>query len=300
MRRWRVCRRRPSERECTALRELARGVYLETGFVGGNVGAIISERGAVVVDTPMLPPEARAWRSTVASLDGDTIYGVVNTDYHPEHFIGNAAFMPTRVWGHDAGARQIAKYKTSTLDQVAASVRKEHPALAEEIAQLEIYPPELSVGKRVTLHLGDREVQLLHLPGHTPASLGVYLPEERILFAGDNIVNNEHPTMVQANTLAWIDTLHRIEAMDVDVLIPGVGEPCGKEVIAPLIGYITEMRQRVAELFAAGATRRESVDRAGMLDCYPVPESQAARIKRRRRENVERVYTEIRSAQRRR
>lgn len=282
------------------MRELASGVYVETGFEGGNVGAILTERGAVLVDAPMLPPEARAWRATVASLDGHAIYGVVNTDYHPEHFVGNAALMPTRVFGHEAASRQIAKYKTSILDQVAATLRKERPALAEEVAQLEIYPPELTVGERATLHLGDREVQVLHLPGHTPASLGVFLPEERILFAGDNIVNNEHPTMVQANTLAWIETLRRIQDMEVDVLVPGVGEPCGKEVIEPLIAYITEMRQRVAELFEAGASRREAVDKVGMLDYYPVPENQAARIKRRRRENVERVYTEIRSAQRRR
>lgn len=282
------------------LRELAQRVYLETGFEGGNVGAILTERGALLVDAPMLPPEARAWRSTVASLGGGVIYGVVNTDYHPEHFIGNAALMPARVWGHEAAERQIAKFKTSALDQVAATFRKERPALAEEIAQLEIYPPELTVGERMTLHLGDRKVQVLYLPGHTPASLGVYLPEERILFAGDNIVNNEHPTMVQANTLAWIDTLRRIQEMDVDLLVPGVGEPCGKDVIEPMIDYITEMRRRVAELFEAGASRREAVDKAGMLDYYPVPESQAARTKRRRRENVERVYTEIRSAQRRR
>ena len=65
------------------LRELAPGVYLETGFEGGNVGAILTERGVVLVDTPMLPPEARAWLSTVAGLDGGTIYSIINTDYHP-------------------------------------------------------------------------------------------------------------------------------------------------------------------------------------------------------------------------
>ena len=207
--------------------------------------------------------------------------------------------MPARVWGHEAAARQIAKYKTSILDQVASAFRKERPALAEEIAQIDIYPPELTVGDRATLHLGNRKVQVLYLPGHTPASLGVYLPAERILFAGDNIVNNEPPTMVHANTLAWIDTLRRIQRMEVDLLVPGAGEPCGKDVIEPLIDYITEMRRRVAELFKAGASRREVVEKIGLLEYYPMPENQAARIKRRRRENVERVYTEVRSAQRR-
>ena len=56
------------------VRELADRVYLETGFEGGNVGAILTERGALLVDAPMLPPEARAWRATVASLDGGKVW----------------------------------------------------------------------------------------------------------------------------------------------------------------------------------------------------------------------------------
>ena len=141
----------------------------------------------------------------------------------------------------------------------------------------------------------DRRVQVLYLEGHTPASLGVYLAEERILFAGDNIVNNEHPAMYQANSLAWLETLDQIRRLDVALIIPGSGEPCGKEVIEPLEDYIREMRRRVAELYHGGASRRECVEKVGLFDYYPIPDSQASRIKRRRRESVERVYAEIRT-----
>jgi len=126
----------------------------------------------------------------------------------------------------------------------------------------------------------------------------VYLPEERILFAGDNVVNQEHPAMYDANTEAWLRTLRRILSMDVEVLVPGEGAPCGKEAINPLITYITEMRRRTEECFASGASRRDCVEKVGMLDFFPVPDGEAARIRERRRHSVERVYTEIRLAQR--
>lgn len=279
-------------------RELAHGVYVETGYEGGNVGLILTRRGALLVDTPMLPPDGRRWLLAMRGLGVESVYGIVNTDYHPEHFLGNALFMPAVTFGHELAARPIARYETSTLEQVSSLYREEDPALADEIARIEIHSPELRVDDRLTLHLGGRRVEVMYLNGHTPASLGVYLPEERVLFAGDNIVNNEHPAMYQANSLAWLDTLERIREMDVETIVPGTGQPCGVEVIGPLADYIVEMRRRVEELFERGASRRECVEKVGMLEYFPVPEAQAVRVRQRRRESVERVYTEIRLAHR--
>ena len=278
--------------------EITQGVYVETGYQGGNVGAVLTAKGALLVDTPMLPPDARAWKWALQQQGvPEPYYGIVNTDYHPEHVLGNAVFMPTRIWGHELAAKQLAKYKSSLLEQLANAYREENAALADEIMQVEVYSPEIGVGDRATLHLDDQPIQILYLNGHTPASLGVYLRKDRILFAGDNIVQNEHPVMAQANSAAWLETLHLLDTMEIDVIVPGEGPLCDKNAIGPLVGYITEMRERVAELFKSGASRRECVDRVGLLDYFAFTEEHAPRMKRRRRENVERVYAEIRSAQ---
>jgi len=276
------------------LNEIAPGVLVETEYEGGNVGLILTERGALLVDTPMLPTEARQWQWRLSQLYVKELYGLVNTDYHPEHVLGNGVFMPTRIFGHEFSTRPLARYKPTVLEQVSAAYRDKDPQLAQEIMDLEIYGPELCVEDRLTLYLGERTIEILHLDGHTAASLGVYLPHERVLFAGDNIVNNEHPVMVHANSQAWLDSLARMQEMDIDILVPGTGAVCGKEAIAPLQAYIRDMRERVTEQYQKGASRREAVDKVGMLDSFPVPESQATRIKRRRRESIERVYAEIR------
>ena len=277
------------------LRELASGVYVETEYEGGNVGLILTDHGALLVDVPMLPTEARQWQWRLTQLGVKELYGLVNTDYHPEHVLGNGVFVPTRIIGHEFSTRPLARYKPAVLEQVSATYRDKDPQLAQEIMDLEIYGPELCVEDRLTLYLGDRTIEILHLDGHTSASLGVYLPQERVLFAGDNLVNNEHPVMVHANSLAWLDSLARLQQMEIDLLVPGSGAVCGKEVIAPLEGYIRDMRERVTEQYQKGASRREAVDKVGLLDYFPVPESQATRIKRRRRESIERVYAEIRT-----
>ncbi|HHX66156.1 MAG TPA: MBL fold metallo-hydrolase [Chloroflexi bacterium] len=282
------------------LKEIADGVFVEDAFEGGNVGVVITQRGGLLIDTPMLPPDARQWQLTLLQLGVEETYGVVNTDYHPEHFLGNAYFMPARVFGHENSFKPIAKYQSSVLEQLANSYREKNPVLADEILHIEICPPEISVGDRVTLHLGERRIEVLYMEGHTPSSLGVYLPEERILFGGDNITCNDHPVMSQANSREWLRTLERIREMDVDMIVPGVGEICDKSAIEPLHEYISDMREQVTELFQRGSSRREAVEKVSLQDYFPIPEDRASRIKRIRRENIERVYTEVRTASRKR
>jgi cyclase len=282
------------------MKEIADGVYIADGFVGGNCGLILTGRGPVLVDTPMLPSQARQWQAEMQAMGLVSPYAIVNTDYHLEHYMGNAAFMPVRVIGHEESERPLSRYDEAALEKVAERHRGQDPALAAEIVGLHLQRPQISVGDRLTLHLGSREVQVLYLEGHTPASLGVYLPKERILFAGDNVTNNEHPAAYQANSLAWLETLKAIKEMDIAWIVPGTGEPCGKEVLDPLYEYLAEMRRRILELFKQGASRRECVEKVGMLEYFPVPKSQESEVKLRRRQSVERLYTEIRIALRRR
>ncbi len=280
--------------------QLAEGVYVETEFAGGNCGLIVSDRGPVLVDTPMFPSDGLQWRSQIDSLGLGRAYAIVNTDYHPEHLLGNHLFMPARVFGHEESEKPLARYDESTLADLAGDLASNNPSLANSLASIRPVHPDISVSDRVTLYLGATEVQIIHLEGHTPASLGVYLPKQRVLFAGDNVTNNEHPVAQHANSLAWLETLQRIKEMDVEVIVPGTGAPGGKELIDPLYQYLAEMRRRVLELFMEGASRRECVEKVGMLDYFPIAKGQEGEVKLRRRHSVERIYTEIRVALRKR
>jgi len=280
------------------LRELAEGVHVEDKYEGGNVGVILAERGALLIDTPMLPPDSRQWRSELEALGADAIYGIVNTDYHPENTLGNSAFAPVRTFGHELAARPISKLKTRGLEELGNRFRQRDAALADEIAGTELLLPEICVDDQVTLYLGDREVVVLYLEGHTAASLGVYLAQEDLLFAGETVTNGEEPVMYEANTLAWIGTLQRLKSMGVGRIVPGSGAVCGPEVVDPMIAHITEMRARVEDLFRNGASRRECVDKLRIRERFPVREDVPTRVRRRRRANIERVYTEVRISQR--
>jgi cyclase len=276
--------------------QLASDVYVETGFAGGNCGLVISERGSVLVDTPMLPADCQQWQAQLAAMGLGKVYAIINTDNHLEHMLGNHQFMPARVYSHEESDRPLARYDESTLADLAGDLAANNPSLANALATIRPTRPDISVSDRVTLHLNQVEVEILYLEGHTPASLGICVPGRRILFAGDTVTNNEHPVAQHANSLAWLDTLQRIKEMDIDVIVPGTGEPGGKELVDPLYQYLAEMRRRILELYMQGASRRECVEKVGMLDCFPFPRGQESEIKLRRRHSIERLYTEIRVA----
>jgi cyclase len=280
------------------IQEIARGVYYEP-FEGGNCGVIVDGESALLIDTPVLPRESRDWHIALQQLGVKSIHSIVNTDYHPEHVLGNAAFMPTRVWGHEFTIKQIARYKTAFSDQVSNLAHQIDPQIIDKLNVVEISPPTIGVEDRVTLFWPVHEIQILLLDGHTPASLGVFLVKESILFAGDNVVVNEPPAMAQADSLAWLHTLEKLEELAPSTIVPGVGELCTLQAVTLLKRYIGELRSRVVDLFQAGASRRECVEKIILEGYYPVVDDQAARMRRRQREGIERVYAEVRAELRR-
>ena len=102
------------------------------------------------------------------------------------------------IFGHEASAKPVAKYEASQLEQIAETFKSHNPLVAEELLDIEIVMPNVFVQDRTVLHMPERNIEILFLEGHTPASLGVWLPEEKILFVGDTVTVNQFPDMSSA------------------------------------------------------------------------------------------------------
>lgn len=69
------------------------------------------------------------------------------------------------------------------------------------------------------------------MPGHTPPQTSVYLPQEGVVFTGDNVFHHCKTFLQEANPWEWLESLRQIEALDVKVIVPGHGEPCDKSYL---------------------------------------------------------------------
>ena len=277
------------------MKEIKEGIYVETGYQGASVGFIATDRGAILVDTPLLPADAWRWLRRVARIATGGLAYLINTDYHGAHILGNC-FFPAVIIAHELTWREVKAHGEALLQHYIDEYKEKEPQVATDLAEVRIVAPEVTITDQLTLHKGERPIEVIYLGGHTPASIGVYVADSKVLFTGDVIVTGRHPDLSQAQTEQWLQALERIRGMEVEMIVPGHGEPCDLTVIEALAAYIREMRQRVEALYRAGASRRETVEkvRAAMIDRLAVRaenrEAAAAEI----RAGIERVYEEVR------
>jgi glyoxylase-like metal-dependent hydrolase (beta-lactamase superfamily II) len=77
-----------------------------------------------------------------------------------------------------------------------------------------------------TLDIGGG-AQVVHVPGHTPGSIAIYLPAARLLFTGDAAASLGHPIVGVFNIdpAAARDSFRRLAALDFDTAAFGHGPP---------------------------------------------------------------------------
>ena len=81
------------------MKELIEGVFCETEWEGANVGAMLGEDGFALVESPMLPRDAREWKKYLSEASDRPILYVINTDYHFDHIMTNC-LLGGRVIAH--------------------------------------------------------------------------------------------------------------------------------------------------------------------------------------------------------
>jgi cyclase len=100
---------------------------------------------------------------------------------------------------------------------------------ADEMAAMPRVLPDFAFGNELTFWRGAREFRLFSMTGDATGSAVLYLPAEKIVVTGDVLVsppdgNGPPPWTTNSYAIApWLASLRRIEAMDVNVIVPGQG-----------------------------------------------------------------------------
>lgn len=275
------------------LREIADRVYLDQDYEGANVGCVLTDAGAIVIDTPMIPSEAEDWAKQIFSMTDNVLY-VFNTDHHRNHIIGNQ-FFETRVVAHELAWKEVASYKETFIERTK-NLFKKRSDIQKQFDNIRIIKPELCFTQRMVMERGGREVVFLHFGGHTPATSGLYLPKEKILFTGDLLVVDEHPSLGQCDSEIWLKQLRWLRKQRYDFVVPGHGPICNVEASEPLSEYIRTIRGKVRGQYKTGRTKAEAaVVISQMLDFFPYRSGKKSMIEKRIRAGVSRVYDEMKT-----
>ena len=273
------------------LQEIADQVFVDLDYEGANVGCILTEEGAIVVDTPIIPEDGKHWARSVAKLTDKILY-VFNTDHHRAHIMGNQ-FFDAPILAHEAAWKEMANYKETFIERTK-NLFKKRLDIQKQFNQIRIVKPELCFTGKLIMQRGSRELHFTHLGGHTPATSGLFLPKEHILFTGDLVVVDEHPALGQCNSEEWLAKLRWLRRQNYSKLVPGHGSLCNVEASEPVSEYIRAMRSKVRSQYKAGRTKAEAaVVISQMIDFFPYRPGEKSIIEKRIRAGVRRVYDEM-------
>jgi glyoxylase-like metal-dependent hydrolase (beta-lactamase superfamily II) len=277
------------------MKEIASNVYASTELPGVNAGFIVMPEGAIAVDAPILPQDARAWRQRVVEIAGGPILYVVLTDAHPDRLL-SAGLLEAPIVAARAAYDQASVYTEGFWRGVVESWARRFPEAADDMSGVSVVLPEVMFSSGLTLHKGGMDVTVRQVDGAAPGSAWVYLPEQDVLFAGDTVVAESHPFLHAApDTKAWLDTLTALRRARFSrtIIVPGRGPLCDQAASRPLSGYIALARRRVRSLHAAGARSDVGELAADMLPLFPVPDDERELVPRRIKAGLDRLYEEL-------
>jgi cyclase len=280
------------------MQNIAPGVYVETDSRGTNLGLVVTKAGPILIDTPLIPREARAWNARVLSItEGRKPIYVINTDHHKGHALGNVFFDSTSV-AQEAAWKHMHGYGDNFRQRLSDRYRDKDPETSQELLHLQIQLPALTFEERLTFYMDDRTIRIIHVDGHTPASSLVFVPEARVVFCGDVVVCNMHPFMAQSDTGKWLDALTAIRRMSVDYVVPGHGSPgCGKDSTEPLSDYIRTARAKVRKQFNAGKSKAEAANAvlAEIMAYFPRVPSAGVKLEAKVKSGLGHIYDEFKA-----
>ena len=98
------------------------------------------------------------------------------------------------------------------------------------------------------------------------------MPEEGVVFTGDNIFHKCRTWLQECDPWEWLDFLKAIEALDVEMIIPGHGEPCGKAYVKEQAQIVENWVGRSSASSIAGSPEealKDPID-ATKYDPYPI------------------------------
>lgn len=273
------------------MQKVSNSVYVETGFRGCNPSFVVTKEGVVMIDTPQMPTQAVQWRDEI-SKHGKVRY-LINTEPHGDHFTGNYFFEGTII-AHEGVREAILAASPEQLKERL----KAAPAEFALIKDYKFRVPTITLSERLTFYLGGLTFQLIHLPGHTPYEVAVYIPEEKVLFTADNVVYRVQAYLHQAVPYEWLETLKRIQKIEADMLVPGHGNVCNRSYIPEMTAFVQAWIDAIKDAIKKGMSLEEAQNKVSLLDRYPMQPGSEAMGQQVQRNNVAHMYEVLKNDKR--
>ncbi len=219
------------------------GAYWVGGGVS-NAGFVIGDKGVIAIDAQYFAITAKNELAEIAKITPKLVNVIILTHSDPDHINGLPAFP--------LGTEIIAQENAKT--EMIQALADPHPNFTKPPAELKDYLPTHTVKSREELVLDGVRVILIHTaPAHTDGDLVIFLPAQRVVFAGDLLAPAVGPypgihLEKHGSSLGWIESMKALLQLDTDVYISGHGASLSHAEVAARLATAEARRAQIKAL----------------------------------------------------
>lgn len=263
------------------LYELKKGTYawmVPNGSWGeSNAGLIVGEGESLLVDTLM---DNYITKTMLDSMKSVTEYSPIKmaaiTHPDPDHFWGNLLIKDCEIICSEACSEALPNLlpRSMKILKVLGNIFSFIPFFSlpkighwfkmmgapYNYEGFQFIPPDKTFSGELKISVGGREVVILETKaGHSESDSMVYLPDVKVLYAGDTIFNGVTPVMWEGPVENWLNCLYKIQKMDVDLIVPGHGPVTDKSVVKGVVNYLEYIGNEVIKRHKRGMSVKSAV-----------------------------------------
>ena len=273
-------------------RKIKDGIYVEsTSELSSNCGIILTEEGVVLIDSGFQPTDSLAVLRAVRKLTPLPVRFLIDTEPHRDHTTGHFVHSPPAIIIAHEGAAEEMKKEYGFEPERIERLREESPEMREALQGYRMVTPPIEYRDRLTLKLGERTFELLHLKNvHSTADTVVWLPKERVLFAGSGAIPNSFNRFRPFVTIPeMLDGIKRLKSLNPEIVVPGHGPPGTTKIFDDSERYYGLLLERVGKMVREG----KSLDQ--IKQDLRMPEYDHWLHKERIPENIEAAYRAVKA-----
>ncbi len=242
--------------------EVGNGLWAFTAEGDPNTGVIIGDESVMIIDAQATPRLAGMVIERVRQVTDKPISHVVLSHYHAVRVLGASAYGAREIVMSDAARAMVAERGQEDWD----SEFQRFPRLFEGHDSIPgLTWPTTTFGTQMTVYLGCRRVDLMHLGrAHTAGDIVAFVPDANVMFTGDIVEYRSACYCGDGHFSDWPSTLERIRAYDVEAIAPGRGDALlgTTKVNAALdstADFVTSTYRSVARIAQGGGSLKEAM-----------------------------------------
>jgi glyoxylase-like metal-dependent hydrolase (beta-lactamase superfamily II) len=216
----------------------------------------------MIIESQATPRLANKVIEKVREVTDKPISHVVLTHYHAVRVLGASAFGAAQVIMGEKARAMVVERGQEDWD----SEFQRFPRLFQGHESIPgLTWPTTTFNDRMTVYLGKRRIDLMHLGrAHTAGDIVIHVPDQNVMFTGDIVEAHSACYCGDGHFGDWGGTLDRIKAFDLAAIAPGRGNAVmGAQVSEALErtrDFVESTYRPVAKVAARNGTLKDAWD----------------------------------------